>query len=548
MSPLRRTVGDRSRDAMKRSLAALALLASLLVPPTSGATAQVSASGGTPPVFLTDEGIGINFQDTDLADVLAMLAQQAGLNVIYSNMPKVTVTVMTVTPVPKDGLVKIIEDLARVNGVEVAMDQETGFLHLRGQGDDIPPEPRTLYIYRLKHARAPELAETLQSLFGAVGLSSGTSGGSASSELSAQIQMLSLQQQALRFQQRQAAAQERARSQGQGSSPSGASITIGGIGGTVTIVPHEPSNSLLFYATEKDWEIIEKAMMALDLRPLQVMIEVLVAEVRRTDDLDLGASFTVRNKDDDGEGGGGTDRTTRADGSVGTDGSLTLSILRTGRIDIEATLTALASTGNVRILSRPIVVAQNNQEANFLVGSERPFVSTSTTVPAGQIATVQNIQYRDIGTELTITPTINEEGYVNLTVEQSVKAATSEVQFDAPVISTREATTQVFVRDGQTVVIGGLVDRQEDKTRSGIPFLKDIPILGYLFSSTRETTITSELFLFLTPYIVETDQDAEELRRELERRLKLLEDIVPPPLKKGKVPPDTTSGGEGGDR
>ena len=194
------------------------------------------------------------------------------------------------------------------------------------------------------------------------------------------------------------------------------------------------------------------------------------------------------------------------------------------------------------------MVAQNNQEANFLVGSERPFVSTSTTVPAGQIATVQNIQYRDIGTELTITPTINEEGYVNLTVEQSVKAATSEVQFDAPVISTREATTQVFVRDGQTVVIGGLVDRQEDKTRSGIPFLKDIPILGYLFSSTRETTITSELFLFLTPYIVETDQDAEELRRELERRLKLLEDIVPPPLKKGKVPPDTTSGGEGGDR
>jgi general secretion pathway protein D len=184
-------------------------------------------------------------------------------------------------------------------------------------------------------------------------------------------------------------------------------------------------------------------------------------------------------------------------------------------VDVEATLSAMASTGKVQILSRPVILAQNNQEARMLVGSERPFVQSSflggTT---GQ--TQQVVQYREVGTVLTILPTINEDGYVNLSVIQEVSNATSETQFDAPVISTREATTQILARNGQTVVIGGLVDQQEDQTTAGIPYLKDIPILGRLFGYNRTTKGSAELFLFLTPYIISTDTDADLFRERIE--------------------------------
>jgi general secretion pathway protein D len=201
----------------------------------------------------------------------------------------------------------------------------------------------------------------------------------------------------------------------------------------------------------------------------------------------------------------------------------------------------------VRILSRPIVHAQNNQEARILVGSQRPFVQVAQTLPTDQASLQQVVQYRDVGTSLTITPTINDEGYVNLVVTQEVSQATAEVQFDAPVISTREAQTQILARHGQTVVIGGLVDRQNDKTRSGIPLLKDIPILGYLFSSTRETTTNSELFIFLTPYIVATDEDADRVRQWIEDNSHLLRGVVPvDPLTPRviRIPADTIRGGE----
>jgi len=202
----------------------------------------------------------------------------------------------------------------------------------------------------------------------------------------------------------------------------------------------------------------------------------------------------------------------------------------------------------VRILSRPLVQAQNNQEARILVGSERPFIQSSYTgVATGGVAQ-EIVQYRDVGTSLTILPTINEEGYVNLLLTQEVSSATAETQFGAPVISTREATTQILAQTGQTVVIGGLVDQQTEESRTGIPFLKDIPVLGWLFGTTRETVTNSELFLFLTPYVVASDEDEERLRAELEENAELLRELVPiksilPPSIQALIPdsilPDT---------
>jgi general secretion pathway protein D len=181
----------------------------------------------------------------------------------------------------------------------------------------------------------------------------------------------------------------------------------------------------------------------------------------------------------------------------------------------------------VTVLSRPLVVARNNEEARILVGSERPFVQLFRSLPTDAAVRDQVVQYRNVGTQLTIRPTINPDGYVNLQLVQEVSTATSETQFGAPVISTREASTHLFVRDGQTAVIGGLIDRERDRSRTGIPGLIDVPIFGTLLGGVRSTTTNSELFLFLTPHIVRDDEDVDRVREGVERGLDIMKGQVP---------------------
>jgi general secretion pathway protein D len=150
-------------------------------------------------------------------------------------------------------------------------------------------------------------------------------------------------------------------------------------------------------------------------------------------------------------------------------------------------------------------------------------VQVSRSLPTDAAVRDQVIQYRDVGTKLTLTPTINDDGYVNLQVVQEVSTATAETQFDAPIISTREAATHLFVKDGRTAVLGGLIDRQQERTRTGIPILMDLPILGSLFGSTRKTMSNSELFLFLTPHIITDDDDLEQARDSIVHQAPALE-------------------------
>lgn len=508
------------KAAMKRAKLLTLLLALTLTAIAAPVAAQV-------PVRQTPDGIILNFQDVDIAYVISMLAQAASLNITYTDLPQKNVTLRTSEPVSRDAVAALLRELAAANGISVT--QSNGFLRLQGSPPGVQAPPRQLYIHRLKHARAPVLAQTLQSLFGG-GVIRTTSAAQAASTLSQQLRQMEIQ-----------AAQ--ARQQGQQVGPQQIiipQIRPGDLQDNVTIVPDEVTNSLLIRATEADWQIVQQAIQSLDLRPLQVVIEVLIAEVRRTDDLNVGVSFSATS-----ESGGG-ERTEGGLPGAAAETDFTLRVIRSGDVDIEATLAALSSTGNVRILSRPVIHAQNNQEARILVGSERPFVQVAQSLGTDQGVLQQVVQYRDVGTVLTITPTINDEGYVNLLVIQEVSNATNEVQFDAPVISTREAQTQLLARHGQTVVIGGLVDRQQDKLRTGIPLLKDIPILGYLFGSTREFTTNSELFLFLTPYIIENDADADRVREEIENRTELLRGIVPiEPLTPRviRIPPDTSRAG-----
>jgi general secretion pathway protein D len=434
------------------------------------------------------------------------------------------VTLRTPQPVSTTELRSLIRSIAEAHGIMAV--EANGVLRLHGSTQaQAGEDPRQLYIQRLRHARAPVLAATLQALFGGTTAARPTAG-TAGQTLSAQLQQMQVQAQ-------QAAAAQRAQ-QIVVSGPTGISV-VGPYG--VLIVPDDVTNSLLVRATPADWQVMQQAIQSLDLRPLQVVIEVVIAEVRHTDDLNIGLSVTgVDSRARPGES------TVGALPGVDRDDAFTLRVVRRGNIDVAATLSALASAGRVRVLSRPVILAQNNQEAQIVVGEERPFIQVSRSLPTSEPVRDQVVQYRNVATSLNILPTINDDGYVNLAVTQEVNTATNEIQFGAPVISTRTATTQILARDGQTVVIGGLIDRQTDRVRSGVPFLKDIPLLGFLFGTTRETVGNSELFLFLTPHIVATDDDADRMKREIENNVDLLAPLTPirpiiPPAT-GRIEPD----------
>ncbi|CAN5623001.1 hypothetical protein BH23GEM9_BH23GEM9_26960 [soil metagenome] len=134
------------------------------------------------------------------------------------------------------------------------------------------------------------------------------------------------------------------------------------------------------------------------------------------------------------------------------DNEAVLRLVRTGSVNVDAALSALASTGRVRILSRPVIHAQNSQEATILVGAERPFVQVFRSLPTDAAVRDQVVQYPDVATSLTILPTINNDGCVNIQLTQEVNNATNETQFGAPLFSTRKARKHLLARDGQTLV------------------------------------------------------------------------------------------------
>jgi general secretion pathway protein D len=189
-----------------------------------------------------------------------------------------------------------------------------------------------------------------------------------------------------------------------------------------------------------------------------------------------------------------------------------------GGVDVHATLRAAASRGDATIVSRPVVIATNNERAEITVGSQRPFVQVARILPTDNTARDQVVQYKDVGTRLSVVPTISPDGYVMLEVSQEVNAATSEQQFNAPVISTRSITTRLLVRDGQTVALGGLTDRQHESGQRGVPVLSSIPWLGGLFGSVSRRTTQTELFLFITPTVIRDDDEAEAMTAPLRNR------------------------------
>lgn len=413
------------------------------------------------------------------------------------------------------------------------------------------------YVYRLRHALAAELAGTLAELFGAPGAA-----GSATMD---RARVRSLEDRSLSrtlegFRRRELESLDARRAAAQVSAapivvrtgadtaplPPGLPRAEGSLAGTTTIVPDPATNSLVIRTAPPNYPVLQETIQQLDIRPAQVLLEVLIAEVdldRTTEfGIDWSVTGTVRNRRDSVQISGGIG-VVPADSLLGRAGEFFLKVVRLNDVDVRAVLRALASRSRVRVLSTPHVLALNNEEARILVGSEVPFSQSTRT--GLDVVVDRVVQFRDVGTSLTVIPTINDDGYVTLRILQEVSALTQQTiaaALGAPVITTREAETSAIVRHGQTIVIGGLIGEARDVLDTGIPILRDIPLLGALFRSGSSTRARSELAIFLTPYVVFTDAEAQELLERERQRLRELQREapgvpIPPPAPPRRRPP-----------
>jgi general secretion pathway protein D len=275
----------------------------------------------------------------------------------------------------------------------------------------------------------------------------------------------------------------------------------------VNVIADPDTNSLLVRTNPKNYDQVKAILDELDRPVAQVLIKVLIAEVTHDKNSDIGAEFSVLNLRSNGHGSAaGTDFNVAPANPAG----LVVSMLEE---NVAITLRALETDGKLDVLSRPYILASDNQLATITVGQEVPFITRSQLTDNGQ--TINTIEYDDIGILLDVVPHINPDGLVILDVAPEISALTGQTvpiseTVSSPVFAKRSAQSRVGVQNGQTIVIGGLMEDKKTQTVDKVPFLGDIPFIGNMFKRTRNAKTKTELLIFLTPHVAARP---EELKR-----------------------------------
>jgi len=298
------------------------------------------------------------------------------------------------------------------------------------------------------------------------------------------------------------------------------------------IVPDPATNSLIIYGTAQEFQNIRNILKELDLMPRQVLMDVMVAEVTLADDLRFGVEYEIRRRRF-----GDTADVRIFDRLFGSRGSVVtglpapsatglapsgLSAVVGAGSDVRAFINALMSDSRVKVLSSPAVLATDNRPARIQVGTEEPIPTGTITAQVGTVAQSTSIQYRNTGRILTIIPQVNSQGLVNLQIKAEVSQRGADVRIGQdlfPSFDTRDAETTAVVQDGETLVIGGIITDRKSRTRSGIPYLMDIPVLGRFFGTTTDDVDRTELVMLITPHVIRDREEARNVTDEFKEKL-----------------------------
>ena len=293
----------------------------------------------------------------------------------------------------------------------------------------------------------------------------------------------------------------------------------------VKIVADEATNSLLIRSTARDYRQLLTTINQLDAVPLQVMINAVIAQITLSDATKFGVDWS-RIAANSAVDTISTDTSTSFVPQSGLGGLLFTKSFIDGASQVDATLNAIAINNDVQLLARPSLTVANNQEGDIQIGSQVPVEQGQSLGNAGVSTT--NIQYRDTGIVLSITPQINNDGIVNLIIRQelsSVDGGATGVN-NNPVFNNQEINTTVVVRDGENVVLGGLIQTDTENLNSGVPGLNRVPLLGRLFSYQQETTERRELFIVLRPEIINLNAEIGLEYQDILDRFDMASDLI----------------------
>ncbi|QOJ01704.1 MAG: hypothetical protein HRU70_14950 [Phycisphaeraceae bacterium] len=324
--------------------------------------------------------------------------------------------------------------------------------------DNIEATERLQTVYHLKNARAREIAATLQEVFkGESDLSRSTLGPTQSGALARQLEA------------------------------------------EVTVVGDENSNRLLIATSPRYMNKVMQLVEELDAAPPQVMIQVLLAEVTLDSEDTWGMDIRV------GPFGGENYNAQSLGGGPGVASIFGVGNMSVSSADFSLLIRALQVQGKLQVLSRPEVMVNNNKTANIQVGDNIAIATGTERTPQG--STRADVERQDVGITLQVTPSISNDGFVRMDINPKISTLTQKItqiseDFSAPVINQRNVETTVTVKDGQSVIIGGLIQSSDQERRSKVPLLGDIPGLGALFSTSQTSSTKTELLVILTPRVV----------------------------------------------
>lgn len=298
---------------------------------------------------------------------------------------------------------------------------------------------------------------------------------------------------------------------------------------SVRVIADDVNNALLIMADPQGYRLIMSALKKLDITPLQVLVEVTIAEVVLNDGLRYGVQWYFKDTAGNGRRRAGMlNFGSAADKIANVVPSFTYLLTKAGNDSVLTTrgiLDLLANESDVKVISSPSILVLNNKDAEMNVGQEVPVLTqqkTDTSTDGEKPFVVNSIQYKETGVLLTVTPRVNKGGLVTMDVTQEVSNAVSTTVsgIDSPTIQKRTVKTIVSVQSGQSVLLGGMIQEQKQWTESGFPILHTIPVIGALFGKKESKDSRTELLVIITPKVIDTHRKAQSITEEYKRRMR----------------------------
>ena len=396
----------------------------------------------------------------------------------------------------------------------------------------------SLFVYPVQNGSALQLAEMLNGLFGGQSgqsRASGVAAGSAPTQFSQGVGMGASGAGLGNAAGTSGGLYGNSGSSGIGNSPIGATVGAGGartsannmsltstsqLDGNVRVVADEKRNALLIRAPRTEYRRIEQALRELDKAPMQVLIEASIVEVTLSGNLEYGVEWYLQNGLSNGRQGQASLNMNSSGAIAARQPGFSYTIVNKADV-VRATLNALTEKSQVRLLSSPSVLVLNNHNATIQVGQQQP-IKTATAVTTGNLVT-ESISYKDTGVMLSVTPSVNAGGLISMDISQQVTDVGEEdTTTRQRSFQTRQIQTRVSVRSGEPIVLGGLIRENDSGSRSGVPGLADIPLLGSLFSTTSNRRNRTELLVLMTPRALEDDDQLRSASAEMRERMRSL--------------------------